>query len=52
MRHAGQLLRLTGHGIAEVAAEVGYDDPFYFSNRFRRYSEKSPTQFRRQKKSA
>ena len=52
MWHAGQLLRLTGLGIAEVAAEVGYDDPFYFSNRFRRYSEKSPTQFRRQKKSA
>lgn len=44
--HAGQLLRLTGLGIAEVAAEVGYDDPFYFSNRFRRYAGKSPTQFR------
>jgi len=52
MWHAGQLLRLTGLGIAEVAAEVGYDDPFYFSNRFRRYSGKSPTQFREQRKPA
>jgi AraC family transcriptional regulator of arabinose operon len=52
MGQAGQLLRLTGLGIAEVAAEVGYDDPFYFSNRFHRYSGKSPTQFRQQKKAA
>jgi AraC family transcriptional regulator of arabinose operon len=50
MAQASQLLRQTGLGIAEVAAEVGYDDPFYFSNRFRRYAGKSPTQFRRQKK--
>jgi len=49
MWHAGQLLRLTGLGIAEVAAAVGYDDPFYFSNRFRRYAGKSPTEFRRQR---
>ena len=52
MWHAGQLLRVTGLGVAEVAAEVGYDDPFYFSNRFRRYAGKSPTQFRQQKKQA
>lgn len=51
MWHAGQLLRLTGLGIGEVAAEVGYEDPFYFSNRFRRYAGKSPSQFRGQKKS-
>ena len=50
MWHAGQLLRLTGLPVAEVAVEVGYDDPFYFSNRFRRYAGKSPTQFRRQRK--
>jgi AraC family transcriptional regulator, arabinose operon regulatory protein len=50
MWHAGQLLQLTGLGIAEIAAEVGYDDPFYFSNRFRRYAKKSPTEFRQEKK--
>jgi len=52
MWHASRLLRLTSLGIAEVAAEVGYDDAFYFSNRFRRYAGKSPTQFRAQKKTA
>ncbi len=52
MWHASRLLRLTSLGIAEVAAEVGYEDAFYFSNRFRRYAGKSPTKFRAQKKSA
>jgi AraC family transcriptional regulator of arabinose operon len=50
MRQATQLLRVTGLGIAEIAADVGYDDPFYFSNRFRRHAGKSPTQFRRSKR--
>jgi AraC family transcriptional regulator of arabinose operon len=48
VRQPFQLLRVTGLGIAEIAADVGYDDPFYFSNRFRRHAGKSPTQFRRQ----
>jgi AraC family transcriptional regulator of arabinose operon len=48
MRHASQLLRLTGFGVAEVGAEVGYEDAFYFSNRFHRYAGKSPTQYRGQ----
>ncbi len=52
MWHAGQLLRVTGLGIAEIADEVGYGDPFYFSNRFRRYAGKSPTAFREEKKAA
>jgi AraC family transcriptional regulator of arabinose operon len=46
MQVASRLLRLTSLTIQEVAGEVGYDDPFYFSNRFRRYSGKSPSQFR------
>jgi AraC family transcriptional regulator of arabinose operon len=46
MQMAARLLRLTGFTITEVAADVGYADPFYFSNRFRRYSGKSPSQFR------
>jgi AraC family transcriptional regulator of arabinose operon len=49
MGHASQLLRMTGLGIAEIAAEVGYDDPFYFSNRFRRFAGKSPSEFRGRK---
>jgi len=46
MQHACQLLRLTSLGIAEIAAEVGYEDAFYFTNRFRRYAGKSPSRFR------
>jgi AraC family transcriptional regulator of arabinose operon len=38
---------VTSLGIAEIAAQVGYDDPFYFTNRFRRHAGKSPTQYRR-----
>jgi AraC family transcriptional regulator of arabinose operon len=50
MQQAGQLLRVTGLGVAEIAAEVGYDDPFYFTNRFHRHTGQSPTQFRRRNK--
>lgn len=46
MQIAARLLRLTDFRITEIAAEVGYDDPFYFSNRFHRYSGKSPSKFR------
>ena len=48
MQHACQLLRLTNLSVAEIAAEVGYPDAFYFSNRFRLYAGKSPSEFRRQ----
>lgn len=46
MQLASRLLRVTNFSVTEVAAEVGYPDPFYFSNRFRRFSGKSPNQFR------
>ena len=48
MWQSGRLLRLTSLRIGEVAAEVGYDDAFYFSNRFRRYAGINPTRFRQQ----
>ncbi len=46
MQIASRLLRMTDFTVTEIAAEVGYADPFYFSNRFRHYSGKSPSQFR------
>lgn len=52
LKHASQLLRLTSLTISEVAAEVGYGDPFYFTNRFRRSNGKSPTQFRNENRRA
>ena len=49
MLHASRLLRLTSLGIAEIAAETGFADPFYFTNRFRRFCGMSPTNFRKKK---
>lgn len=46
MQHACHLLRLTRLSVAEIAREVGYEDPFYFSNRFRRNLGQSPLRFR------
>jgi len=48
MQIASRLLRMTDFTVTEIAAETGYADPFYFSNRFRRYCGKSPSQFRTQ----
>ena len=47
MRQARQLLRLTSLGIGEIAAELGYQDAFYFTNRFRRAEGVSPSEFRK-----
>jgi len=47
MRHACELLRLTSLTVTEVAAEAGYPDAFYFSNRFRLHAGTSPSRFRR-----
>lgn len=44
---AAQLLDLTRRTVSEVAAEVGYQDPLYFSARFRHRHGRSPTAYRR-----
>lgn len=43
---AKQLLDLTTRPVAEIAAEVGYPDPLYFSTRFRRQVGLSPSAYR------
>ena len=43
---AKQLLDLTNRPIADIAAEVGYPDPLYFSTRFRRQVGLSPSSYR------
>jgi AraC family transcriptional regulator of arabinose operon len=43
---AADLLRASRWSIGEIAEEVGYANPFYFSTRFRRYFGTSPTRYR------
>lgn len=43
---AAQLLELTNRSVALIAAEVGFEDPLYFSTRFRRRTGQSPTAYR------
>jgi AraC family transcriptional regulator of arabinose operon len=47
IQRASQLLRKTRLSISEIAAEVGFEDPFYFTNRFRNFTKKSPSAFRK-----
>lgn len=45
LNRAAELLRLGGMSVSEVAEDVGFDNPFYFSNRFRKAYGKSPRAF-------
>lgn len=46
---AKELLSNTNHKIYEIALEVGYDDPNYFSAKFYEYTNQTPSDFRNQK---
>jgi len=46
MERARDLLACTARPIAEIAREVGYPDPFYFSRRFKRATSVSPRDYR------
>jgi AraC family transcriptional regulator of arabinose operon len=50
MAHARNLLDTTDTTIADIARDVGYSDPFYFSRHFRRMHESSPTEYRNRAK--
>jgi AraC-like DNA-binding protein len=41
-----QLLFNTGVKIKDVAKEIGYDDPYYFSRLFKKLMGMSPEQYR------
>lgn len=45
LREAAQLLTHTGLTVAEVAAATGFDDPLYFSKRFRRHFGHPPSRY-------
>lgn len=50
MARARRLLDTTGLTVAEIARQVGMDDPFYFSRQFRKMHGVSPTIYRETRK--
>jgi AraC family transcriptional regulator of arabinose operon len=46
LARAAQLLSFTQRSIKEISSDVGYEDPFYFTQRFRRHTGKSPSAYR------
>lgn len=50
LQSAGQLLRTSGLSVTEIAAELGYASPFYFSKRFKTFFGKSPSHYRHDRK--
>ncbi len=46
MERAKQLLVMTGLSIKEISHHVGYDSQFYFSLRFKKATDTSPTSYR------
>jgi transcriptional regulator GlxA family with amidase domain len=46
MRHARDLLMTTSLNVKEVAAALGYEDPFYFSRVFKSVNQVAPSDYR------
>jgi AraC-like DNA-binding protein len=49
---AQQLLARTGNAVRDIAAACGYDDQFYFSRVFKRWSRLSPEKYRASRSAA
>jgi AraC family transcriptional regulator of arabinose operon len=47
LARARQLLELSGRNIGDIAAEVGFDNPFYFTLRFKRLTGLAPREYRK-----
>jgi AraC-like DNA-binding protein len=50
MQHAAHLLATTEEKIEAIAREVGYQNPFAFSNTFKRMTGLRPSDFRSRKR--
>lgn len=48
LQKSAQLLEFTTRQIAEVALDVGFNSPFYFTRKFKEYYKLTPTEYRRQ----
>jgi len=46
LRRAARLLTMTSLSVGEIAEQCGFDNPFYFSNRFHKLHGRSPTAYR------
>ena len=46
MQRAIELLERTGFPVQQIAGAVGFDSPFYFSQRFKRWTGLSPSAYR------
>ena len=44
-----QMLEVSNLSVQEIAGSVGFENPFYFSNRFRRAYNMSPTEYRKRR---
>uniref|UniRef100_UPI00262A74C7 helix-turn-helix transcriptional regulator n=1 Tax=uncultured Alcanivorax sp. TaxID=191215 RepID=UPI00262A74C7 len=47
--HACYLLDITEETVVQIAARLGYDDPYYFSRLFKKQMGVSPQQYRRER---
>ncbi|MCG8393547.1 MAG: AraC family ligand binding domain-containing protein [Pseudomonadales bacterium] len=47
--HACYLLDITDDTVVQIAARLGYDDPYYFSRLFKRVMDVSPAGYRRER---
>jgi transcriptional regulator GlxA family with amidase domain len=47
MNHARELLDSTCSSVKEIAAAMGYDDPFYFSRVFKSVHQVAPAEYRK-----
>lgn len=50
MQRASELLSRTGFSVMQIAETVGFESPFYFSQRFKRWTRQSPLAFRQSAK--
>ncbi|MFN8493671.1 MAG: helix-turn-helix domain-containing protein [Caldilineaceae bacterium] len=48
LRQAARLLEFTSLTVGEIARQVGFQSPFYFSRQFKRYYGRSPSAYRQQ----
>jgi transcriptional regulator GlxA family with amidase domain len=52
MQHARELLMGTSLNVKEVAAALGYEDPFYFSRVFKSVNQLAPSDYRTRQRAA